>query len=459
MPEILSVDPRSPASKAGIKAGDWLLDIDGHKINDVLDYNFRITEPRLSVRCHRGADILTFDIRKERYADLGLNFSNYLMDKQRRCQNKCIFCFIDQNPRCMRESVYFKDDDSRMSFLSGSYVTLTNMSDEDLDRIIEMKLSPVNVSVHTTDPDLRVRMMGNPRAAKINEQLKKLADGGVKLHCQIVLCRDINDGEALLKTMTDLAALYPACDMVGVVPCGLTKHREGLPYIRPFDSESSAQVIAQVSEFSDRMMREHGERVFFAGDEAYIKASLPLPPADYYEGFRMIEDGIGLMASMAQEIDEYLACLSDEEKMRERDISAATGEAAFEYIKEQIGKITAVCPGVRCRVYRIKNEFFGGEVTVAGLLTGADAAAQLKGRPLGDELILPAVSLRYERDRFLDDMTADELANALGTKLLFAENSGESFVRAVINGEADTAAIPGSNPEDAADKYINEENR
>ena len=213
-------------------------------------------------------------------------------------------------------------------------------------------------------------------------------------------------------------------------------------------------MIKQVSEFSDRMLKEHGERVFFVGDEAYVKASLPLPPADYYEGFQMIEDGIGCMASMAQEIDEYLPCLSEEDKRRARDVSVVTGEAAFEYIKEQTAKISAVCPGVRCRVYKIKNDFFGGEVTVAGLLTGADIAAQLKGKPLGDELILPAVSLRYERDRFLDDMTADELANALGTKLLFAENSGESFVRAIIDGEADTAAIPGNNPEDTAKQYI-----
>ncbi len=451
MPQILSVDPRSPASKAGIRAGDWLLDIDGHVINDVLDYNFRITEKQLSVRCHRGPDILTFDIRKERYADLGLNFSTYLMDKQRRCQNKCIFCFIDQNPCGMRESVYFKDDDSRMSFLSGSYVTLTNMSDEDLDRIIEMKLSPVNVSVHTTDPELRVRMMGNPRAAKINEQLKKLADGGIKIHCQIVVCRDINDGEALRKTMSDLAALYPACDAVGVVPCGLTGYREGLEYIRPFDAESSAKMIKQVSDFSDRMLKEHGERVFFVGDEAYVKAALPLPPADYYEGFQMIEDGIGCMASMAQEIDEYLPCLSEEDKRRARDVSVVTGEAAFEYIKEQTAKITAVCPGVRCRVYMVKNNFFGGEVTVAGLLTGSDISAQLKGKPLGDELILPAVSLRYERDRFLDDITTDELADSLGTKLLFSENCGESFVRAIIEGAADVVSYPGNHPENKAD--------
>ena len=428
MPEIVSVDRRSPAERAGIKPGDWLLDIDGHQINDVLDYNFRITERKITVRCHRGPDILTFVIRKDRYADLGLNFSDYLMDKQRRCSNKCIFCFIDQNPCGMRESVYFKDDDSRMSFLSGSYVTLTNMADADLDRICQMHLSPINVSVHTTDPELRVKMMGNPRAALIMDQLKKLAGAGIKLHCQIVCCRNINDGEALEKTMSDLAGLYPAVESCGIVPCGLTKYRAGLPYIEPFDTESSAGLVRQVEAFADRMYSQHGEHVFFVGDEAYVKAALPLPPPGYYEGFPMIEDGIGGMASLEEEVVSALKCLSEDERRTVRDVSIATGEAAFEFIKRLTETVKEAVSGLRCRVYPVRNDFYGGGVTVAGLITGGDIIAQLRGKKLGDELLLPVVALRFERDRFLDDMTPDDISRELGVRVSFAENSGDDFV-------------------------------
>ena len=437
MPEIISVDRRSPAERAGIKAGDWLLDIDGHAINDVLDYNFRITEKKIAVRCHRGPDILTFIIRKDRYADLGLNFSDYLMDKQRRCSNKCIFCFIDQNPCGMRESVYFKDDDSRMSFLSGSYVTLTNMSDGDIDRVCEMRLSPINVSVHTTDPELRVKMMGNPRAALINDQLKRLADAGIKLHCQIVCCRGINDGEALERTMSDLAGMYPAVESCGIVPCGLTRYRDKLPYIAPFDAGSSAALVKQVEAFAEKMFERHGQRVFFVGDEAYVKASLPVPPPDYYEGFPMIEDGIGGMASLSEEIGAALECLGEDEKKTVRDVSVATGEAAYDFMRAQTVRVMELVPGLRCRTYLVKNEFYGGGVTVAGLLTGRDIIAQLKGADLGEELILPAVSLRFERDRFLDDMTPEDVSRELGVKVGFAENNGEDLVGKLIGRRQD----------------------
>ena len=373
MVEITGVLPHSRAARAGIRAGDVLLEVNSHAIGDVLDYRFRLAEDVVILKLHRGADLLEVRIKKDTYDDIGLEFGTPLMDKKHRCENGCIFCFIDQNPKGMRDTIYFKDDDSRLSFLHGNYITLTNMHDEDIDRIIEMHISPVNVSVHSTNPELRVKMMKNKRAGEVLRYLRRLADAGIKLRGQIVLCRGINDGEELTRSMTDLAAYYPALDSVSVVPAGLTAHREGLFHLEPFTADECAAVIDQIEAFNATLE----ERLFFASDEFYLKCGRPLPDDEYYGEYCQIENGVGMLTSFGTEFDSMMKTLDDDEKLVQREISVATGEAAYDFIAQKIEKLTAVCPNLTCHVYKVKNRFFGGEVTVTGLLTGQDFADQI----------------------------------------------------------------------------------
>ncbi len=428
MVEITGVLPHSRAERQGVKAGDILLEINGHPIRDVLDYRFRLAEDKVVLRLHRGAELLEVLIKKSTYDDIGLEFGTPLMDKKHRCENKCIFCFIDQNPKGMRDTIYFKDDDSRLSFLHGNYITLTNLQDSDIDRILEMHISPVNVSVHTTNPDLRVRMMKNPRSGEVLSYLRRLADGGTKLRGQIVLCRGINDGAELDRSMADLAAYYPALDSVSVVPAGLTGHRDGLYPLTPFTAEECGAVIGQVTAFGDECERRFGERIFYASDEFYLKSGTPLPEDEYYGEYAQIENGVGMLTSFGTEFYAMLRTLSEEEKAVSRNISVATGEAAFDFIRGLTDALTEACPGVRCRVYSVKNNFFGGEVTVTGLLTGRDMAEQLSGVDLGDMLYLSRTTLRSEGDLFLCGMTPEELSRRLGVPLCFTDNDGGEFL-------------------------------
>ncbi len=423
MVEITGVLPHSRAARAGILAGDVLLEINSHAIGDVLDYRFRLAEPVVVLKLHRGPDLLEVKIKKGTYDDIGLEFGTPLMDKKHRCENGCIFCFIDQNPKGMRETIYFKDDDSRLSFLHGNYITLTNMRDEDIDRIIEMHISPVNVSVHTTNPDLRVKMMKNKRAGDVLRYLGKLADAGIKLRGQIVLCRGINDGAELERSMADLAKYYPALDSVSVVPAGLTAHREGLYHLEPFSADECAAVIDQVEAFNATLE----ERLFFASDEFYIKCGRPLPAGDYYGEYLQIENGVGMLTSFGSEFDFMLDNLLDDEKLVKREISVATGEAAYGFMVQLVEKFTAACPNLICHVYPVKNKFFGGEVTVTGLLTGTDLAEQLAGKPLGETLYLSRTTLRSEGDLFLCGMSPDELSEKLGVNIEFVDNDGSEF--------------------------------
>ncbi len=423
MVEITGILPHSRAARAGILAGDVLLEINGHTINDVLDYRFRLAEEVVRLKLHRGEDILDVKIKKDEYDDIGLEFGTPLMDKKHRCENGCIFCFIDQNPKGMRDTIYFKDDDSRLSFLHGNYITLTNLHDEDIDRIIEMHISPVNVSVHATDPDLRVKMMKNKRAGDVLKYLRRLADAGIRLRGQIVLCRGINDGAQLERSMTDLAAYYPMLDSVSVVPCGLTAHREGLYPIEPFSPDECAAVIDQIEAFNANLP----ERLFFASDEFYIKCGRTLPEDEFYGDYLQIENGVGMLTSFETEFDSILKTLDEDEKRVSREVSVATGEAAYDFIVRQVGKLTAVCPNVTCHVYCVKNNFFGGEVTVTGLLTGKDIAEQLDGKPLGETLYLFVGTLRHEGDLFLCGMSPDELSQKLGVPLEFTQNDGSEF--------------------------------
>ncbi len=435
MVEITGVLPHGRADRHGIRAGDILLEINGYPIRDVLDYRFRLAEETVVLKLHRGEELLEVKIKKSEYDDIGLEFGTPLMDKKHRCENKCIFCFIDQNPRGMRETIYFKDDDSRLSFLHGNYITLTNLSSEDIDRIIEMHISPVNVSVHTTNPALRVRMMKNPRSGEVLSYLRRLADAGTKLRGQIVLCRGINDGAELDRSLRDLAAYYPALDSVSVVPAGLTAHREGLYPLEPFTAEECKAIIEQVTAFGDECEKNLGERIFYASDEFYIKSGTPLPSDEYYGEYAQIENGVGMLTSFGTEFHAMLRTLSDEEKGVERNVSVATGEASYGFMCGLMEELRAVCPHVKCPVYSVKNNFFGGGVTVTGLLTGKDMAEQLAGRDLGEILYLSRTTLRSEGDLFLCGMTPEELSDALGVPLCFTDNDGGEFLLKLLGLE------------------------
>lgn len=431
MVEVTGVLPRSKAEKAGVLVGDILLEINAHPIRDVLDYRFRLAEESVTLKLHRGPDIVEVKIKKDTYDDIGLEFGTPLMDKKHRCENGCIFCFIDQNPRGMRETIYFKDDDSRLAFLHGNYITLTNLHDEDIDRIIEMHISPVNVSVHTTNPTLRVAMMKNKRSGEVLSYLDKLADAGITLRGQIVLCRGINDGAELDRSMRDLSKYYPKMDSVSIVPAGLTAHREGLYHLEPFTAEECADVIHQIEEFNKTLP----ETMFFASDEFYVKSGTPLPASEHYGEFTQIENGVGLLSSFGSEFDFMLSNIEDDEFVGPRTVSVATGEASYEFIKALVAKIEARFDGFTCHVYKIKNNFFGGEVTVTGLLTGRDIAEQLYGRELGKTLYLSRTTLRSEGDLFLCGMSTDELSEKLGVPIEFSENDGAEFVLKLLGLE------------------------
>ena len=434
MVEITAVSARSRAERAGILAGDVLVSINGNEITDVLDYRFYLAETTVRLVCSRNGETYSAVIRKGEYDDIGLEFETPLMDKKQSCHNKCVFCFIDQLPKGLRAPLYFKDDDSRLSFLHGNYVTLTNMKDKDVDRIIKMHISPVNVSVHTTNPELRVRMMKNRRAGEVLAYLRRFADAGISLCGQIVLCKGWNDGEELLRSMKDLYALYPAMGSVSVVPAGLTRFRENLTPLELFSAEECRSVVEMITEFGDQCRAETGRRIFFPSDEFYVKGGLPLPPEEFYEGYPQIENGVGMLRSFETEFGfglEDLADLTGEISLP-RNVSVATGTAAYGYIKKLCDTLAASLPGLTVTVYPIVNRFFGETITVAGLLTGKDMKEQLCGKALGDALLIPCNTLRADGDLFLCGMTPAELSEALGVPVIPAPNDGEAFVRTVL---------------------------
>ncbi len=432
MVKIKSVERHSRADKAGIRAGDILVSINGHRITDVLDYRFYLAEERADILVTRDGEERNFSIRKDVYDDIGLEFETPLMDKKMHCVNKCIFCFIDQLPKGMRKSLYFKDDDSRLSFLHGNYITLTNLTREDIDRIIEMHISPVNISVHTTDPELRRKMMVNPRAGEVLEYLNVLHEAGIAMRGQIVLCRRINDGENLSKTMRDLAKMYPQMESVSIVPAGLTAYRDGLYPLEPFTSDECREVIDQVTAFANECFEKFGTHMFFASDEFYVKSGTPLPPYEYWEEFTQIENGVGMLSSFEHEFMTAMLTLTEDDKKTVREVSVATGEAAYGLITDCCRALSEKCPGIRVRVYKIKNNYFGGEVTVTGLLTGVDLYDQLSCRDLGDELLLSRTMLRAEGDLFLCGETPEGLSEKLGVKIRFAENDGADFLFSLL---------------------------
>ncbi len=432
--KIISVDKDSPAALVKILPGETLVSINSNEIYDVLDYRFYETSKSLSiVLLDHKQNSRTVTIRKGEYESIGLEFETYLMDKQHSCRNNCVFCFIDQLPKGMRSSLYFKDDDSRLSFLFGNYITLTNMSEHDVDRIIKMHISPINISVHTTNPELRVKMMGNRFAGKSLDILYRLAAAGIKINSQLVLCRGINDGKELERSLSDLGKLHPSVQSIALVPLGITKFRDGLFPLEPYDQSSAEAVVQMVERFGDQFEAEYGQRICYAADEFYLKAQRPIPPAEFYGDFDQLENGVGLMANLKQEFEQ--AFLDFEEPAEKHHVTLITGTAVYPFLNELLDELRIKCHNLICNLVPISNNFFGHTINVTGLLTGGDIIDQLKGMDLGDELILPNVMLRREGDIFLDDVSLDDLRRELQTKITVVPNDGYGLLNAILGSE------------------------
>lgn len=430
---ISYVEPGSLAEEAGIVPGDKLISINSHSFSDILEYKFLVSEAEVELEVEKADGTTEIITIESDYEDLGIEFRQGLIDVPQSCKNKCIFCFIDQLPKGMRETVYFKDDDTRLSFLQGNYVTLTNLTDEEIDRMIEMRISPVNISVHTTNPELRVTMLKNPNAAKIYDIMKKFAANNIYMNCQIVLCPGYNDKEELDRTICDMAELYPYVASCSVVPVGLTRYREGLCELKAFDARASLEVVRQIEDYQKEFKEEFGINLIYAADEFYINAKLPLPKAEEYDGFPQIENGVGLISSMEEEFEASLELIPN--KKFSRKVCIATGEIAYRFIESMADRLMAKCQGLEISVFPIKNEFFGGGVNVSGLLTGSDL---IKGLPdLSDyqELFIPDSMLRDGEDIFLDDITLLELSKKLNIKITPVVNDGYTFTEKILGIE------------------------
>ena len=431
--KIFDVTTGSHADKAGIKKGETLLSINSNEIVDVLDYRFYQVNRKLTLEVEdENKNVRTIEMTKGEYEEIGLEFETYLMDKQHSCRNKCIFCFIDQLPKGMRESLYFKDDDSRLSFLFGNYITLTNITEHEIDRIIKMHISPINVSVHTTNPELRCKMMNNRFAGDTLKYLKRFADAGITLNCQIVSCPGINDGDELVRTLTDLENL--GVNMTAIVPVGLTRYRENLYPLVPYNKETAGQTIDIIEKMGDECVKKHGRRIFFPGDEFYLLAEREIPSPEFYEDFSALEDGIGMIAYLTDDVSWKLEELDAGESLCHK-VTIACGEGVFPYMKRIMSMINEKFPNITINTRAIKNNFFGGGVNVSGLVTGGDLIDQLRGDDLGDRLIITSSMLRFENDLFLDDVSTDDVERELGVTLVPVNNNGNDLVEAVIAGK------------------------
>lgn len=428
---VTGVVPGSPAAKKRIAAGDTLLRMNGQEIADVLDYRFYLQNSRLVLEMKTASGRRRkIRIKKPEQAELGLQFETYLMDRQHACRNRCIFCFIDQLPPGMRPSLYFKDDDSRLSFLFGNYITLTNLTEHEIERIIRMHISPINISVHTTDPELRCRMMGNRFAGDSLQTLYRFAEAGLTIQCQLVLCPGYNDGEVLQKTMEDLARLYPAVTSVAAVPVGLTRYRENLTELRPFTPSECEDTIDRIEKMGNEMLHQHGARVFYPSDEWYLKAGRPLPDAAFYEEFAQLENGVGMAALLRAEFREALE--RTESIPAGSRLCIATGVAAAPILQALVDEAQKKWHNkLSVRVTAVENRFFGEQITVSGLLTGQDIVFALDGLQ-ADYLILSQNMLRQQGDCFLDDMTPAQLEQALHIPVHMVPDGGEALVQALL---------------------------
>lgn len=425
---IRSLDSDSPLMGKAMPE-DILVSINGHPINDVLDYKFHGYDANALIVLQKpdGKWKMIY-LEKPEGKELGLNFSDYLMDQARACANHCIFCFIDQLPPNMRETLYFKDDDARLSFLTGNYITLTNISEREIQRILDLHVSPVNISVHATDPVLRAKMLGNKRGANGYSIMKRLAAGGISMNCQIVCCPGINDGEVLSRSMEDLEKLYPAVSSVSIVPVGLSRYRSGLYPLKNHTAETARDVISRVSAVSKRCFETHGRRVFYCSDEFYIKAKQPLPPDAAYDDYPQLENGVGMMRLLITEFEAALSLsepeFSSQTGGHSNGFSIATGVSAAPFISKLLMTAQEKCATLEGQVYPIENHFFGTDINVAGLITGGDLIAQLQGKPLGQRLLISQNMLRQGEQVFLDDLTVSEVENALQTKVVAIPQDG-----------------------------------
>lgn len=420
---ITSVEPGSPARRARIHKGDTLISINGNAITDVLDYRFYMTDEHLEILlCDQEKKLRTVVVEKDEYDDLGLEFETYLMDRQMGCKNACIFCFVDQTPPGMRKSLYFKDDDTRMSFLFGNYTTLTNLKEGDIQRIIKMHISPINISIQTMNPALRVQMMKNPFAGESLKFVRMLTEGGIKINTQIVLCPGYNDGEQLEYSLSELAKLGPNVQSIAVVPVGLTRYREKLTPLRGFFPQEAVEVVKTMERWGEYFCKEYGTRTAYASDEFYILAGKDFPPYEFYEDFAQLENGVGMMTLMQHDFAQALKEAQLEQSPAAHRCTIATGQLAYPMTQDFAERVQQAFPQVQVQVKKIRNDFWGPTITVAGLITGQDLLAQLEGLDLGSELLIPANMLRHEQDRFLDDLTLEQVQETLGVPVLPVEN-------------------------------------
>ncbi len=436
MTAVKSVDPRSPASRAGVRPGDTLTHINGHPVVDVLDYKFYSYDPRLelTLKSPEGT-VRTLRVRKSEGEELGLEFETYLMDRARSCANRCIFCFVDQMPPGMRPSLYFKDDDARLSFLLGNYLTLTNLSSREVQRIIDLRISPINISVHTTDRALRAEMLNNPRAGEGIDIMERLAQNNITMNCQIVSCPGINDGPALDSTLADLAAMFPAVNSVSVVPVGVTKYREGLYPLKTYTRETAAALVDQVEAFAAKHLEEQGTRLVWCSDEFYLLAGRELPHEDYFEEFTQLDNGVGMLTLLSREFARALDLMEPEELEGTASFSIATGVSAAPFLAKLVGHAREKCGTIEGKVYPIVNRFFGETITVAGLVTGGDLIQQLRGKKLGKRLLIPANMLRSGENVFLDDVTTADVERELGVPVVPVPQDGYELLDAMLGVE------------------------
>ena len=433
---VRSIESGSVAEEMGIEAGDILLEINGKEITDIFDYQYFLQDEYVEVLIRKpGGEEWLLEIDKDYDEDLGIVFENGLMDDYRSCRNKCIFCFIDQMPEGMRDTLYFKDDDSRLSFLQGNYVTLTNMSDEDVERIIKYRLSPINISFQTTNPELRCMMLNNRFAGQALEKVTKLYEAGITMNGQIVLCKGINDGAELERSISDLTAYLPHLESVSVVPVGLTRFRDGLYPLEPFEQEDAVKVLRCIHDWQDKIYPEYGLHFVHASDEWYVMAGEELPEAGRYDGYLQLENGVGMLRLMTDEFNEALALAEEETDAytgRNGEMSVVTGRLAYPYMRDMSQRMMELFPGLNIHVYAVNNDFFGERITVSGLLTGQDIISQLHGKRLGDRILLPQNVLRSGENYFLDDVTVEEMEKALQVKVDIVKSSGHDFVHKVL---------------------------
>lgn len=430
---ISKVYKDSIADELGIEVGDLLISINGEPIHDIIEYRFLLSDEYLEVEIQKqNREVYIYEIEKDYDDDLGIEFTNPIIDKAKSCRNKCVFCFIDQLPKGMRETLYFKDDDSRLSFLQGNFVTLTNMSEEDINNIIKYRISPINISVHTTNPELRKTMIKNKFAGNLYSIMERLAEAQIQMNCQIVLCPGYNDKEELERTVSDLTKLYPYVNSAAAVPVGITKHREHLPNLEIFNEKTAGETIDQVDKLQKKYLKELGTRFIFLSDEFYIMANRKLLDYDEYEGFIQFENGVGMISKFEREIKDCLENLSEDHKSKIKKVSIATGHSAYEFMCEMAKCIMEKCPNVQIDVYKIINNFFGDTITVSGLVTATDIIDQLKDKNLGETLYIPRSMLKADEEIFLDNITLENLSDIMGLEVVPCLNEGKDFIDKIL---------------------------